>query len=408
MDTVAAHRLGPQGRTAHGPGPVRCSADRRPAVQAVPLSRIPARLHFDCTIASRHLKIEAMSTDPNLHRYAAAIRARELTIYDPISVGDPDLWIPLAELESILRSALQGADLGGLPLRTRSKAAKELVCRALGYPIPRSFRKTRPRFPGQRFDTYVQKANNLQIWNEAIDPGRRYVLIGLDRDDTVVSVRAVSGSAIAALDKTGTLTRKYQARMTSGDRKSELASQADTARVRPLLPLTHRPTTSRRPNSAPTPGHIFPIAELFSKLRGLVGTALPDAAKSQERLRGALLHAQACRALAYDTYGDDGQFPDIRNQLLEVKLQLSPTIDLGLLRPDSEETLEALQCGDTLLRPRDVRYAVFGASLYGPHILLTSLCLVTGRDFPARFPLMEGKGINRKLQLSLPADFFNQ
>ena len=349
-----------------------------------------------------------MSTDPNSHRYAAAFRTRGLTIYDPISVGDPDLWIPLAELESILRSTLQGADLGGRPLRTRSKAAKEMVCRALGYPIPRSFRKTRPRFPGQRFDTYVQKANNLQIWNEAIDPGRRYVLIGLDRDDTVISVRAVSGSTIAALDKTGTLTRKHQARMTPGDRKFELASHTDTAPVQPLLCVTHRPTSSRRPNSAPIPGGIFAIAEVFSKLCGLVGTALPNAAESQERLRGALLHAQVCRALAYDTYGDDGQFPDIRNQLLEVKLQLSPTIDLGLIRPDSGETLEALQCGDTLVRPRDVRYAVFGASLYGPHILLTTLCLVTGRDFADRFPLMEGKGINRKLQLPLPAGFFSQ
>ena len=41
--------------------------------------------------------------------------------------------------------------------------------------------------------------------------------------------------------------------------------------------------------------------------------------------------------LGYSRYEDKGQFPDIRHQLLEVKLQTSPTIDLGLVLPSSTE-----------------------------------------------------------------------
>lgn len=93
--------------------------------------------------------------------YADAIRRSGLAIYDAIQIGDPDLWIPTPELETLLNARLVGISLYGLPLRTRSKVIKEHVCRALGYPVPSSFKRTQPRFPGQMFDTYVQKSNNL-------------------------------------------------------------------------------------------------------------------------------------------------------------------------------------------------------------------------------------------------------
>lgn len=109
--------------------------------------------------------------------YIDAIRQSGLSIYDPIEVGDPNLWIPTDELETLLDKNLCGVSLARLPLRTRSKTLKEHVCRALGYPIPSSFKKTQPRFPGQLFDTYVQKSNNLQVWNEELALDRRYVII---------------------------------------------------------------------------------------------------------------------------------------------------------------------------------------------------------------------------------------
>jgi len=74
--------------------------------------------------------------------YVGAIKASGLTIYDPVEIGDPALWIPTPELEVLLDTALVGISLAGLPLRTRSKVTKEHVCKALGYPVPTSFAKT--------------------------------------------------------------------------------------------------------------------------------------------------------------------------------------------------------------------------------------------------------------------------
>ncbi len=96
-------------------------------------------------------------------RFVAAIRQSGLTIYDLIKIGDPALWIPTPELQALLDAGMRGLSLAGLPRRTRSKAVKKKVCQALGYPVPKSFQKTQPRFLGQMFDTYVQKSNNLQV-----------------------------------------------------------------------------------------------------------------------------------------------------------------------------------------------------------------------------------------------------
>jgi hypothetical protein len=137
------------------------------------------------------------------------IRASGLTIYDPIVVGS-DLWIPSPELQAILSRALRGLNLTGLPLRTRSKRVKERVAQALGYPVPQTFLKRQPRFPGQCFDTYIQKSNNLQVWNEELSATRRYVLIRVDDNSLVSSVRVVTGETLAILDTTGlSITHKF-------------------------------------------------------------------------------------------------------------------------------------------------------------------------------------------------------
>ena len=138
--------------------------------------------------------------------YVSNIRSSGLTIYDPIEIGDPKLWIPSPDLERLLDGGLRALSLAGLPIRSRSKVAKEHVCRVLGYPIPGSFRKSQPRFPGQIFDTYVQKSNNLQIWNEELSPTRRYVLIRLSSDDVVTRVKVVAGDTLAEMDTTGTVS----------------------------------------------------------------------------------------------------------------------------------------------------------------------------------------------------------
>lgn len=293
-----------------------------------------------------------MTLDPKPGRaYTQAIRASGLSIYDPIEVGHPRLWIPTPILEKLLNRELVGMSLSGLPLRTRSRVVKERVCKAMGYPVPRSFKRSKPRFRGQLLDTYVQKSNNLQIWNEELAPTRRYALIHVSADYLITRVRVVNGDTLGCLATTGTLTQKYQARLVPGQLDRELITPLDTEVV---LPLTNSLAQVDPESSAidwPQAGRLLPIAKVFEMLSSLVGTTFPDVGYDQERNRGGALHKLVCRCLGYQDFRDVGQFPDIRHQLLEVKLQTSPTIDLGLVCPDE---VEEIVC----LRSWGVRYAI--------------------------------------------------
>ena len=347
-----------------------------------------------------------MTKKPDPHSYVENIRRSGLTIYDPIEIGDPNLWIPAPALESLLNAALRGLSLAGLPLRTRSKVVNTAICKGLGYPVPTSFARTKPRFPGQLFDKYTQKSNNLQVWNDELTPARRYVIIRISDADVVQRVKVVTGDTLSELDTTGTLTQKYQARLICGDQPAELISATDTKIVRPAV----NPDAVLRglsPTNNPSVGAILPIATVFTRLRSLIGASFPDRGQDQERRRGADLHRLVCQSLGYSTYADDGQFPDVRNQVLEVKLQTSPTIDLGLVCPDSQDPLDIPKLRRNQLRHCDVRYALFYATTDGATVAITHFFLTTGEAFFSRFPQFQGRVLNKKLQIPLPRDFFD-
>ncbi len=349
-----------------------------------------------------------MTTDnQRLVEYVRSIRQSRLSIYDRIEIGDPELWIPASELEQILNNALVGQSLAGLPLRTRSKVAKQLVCDALGYPIPSTFRRTKPRFPGQLFDTYVQKSNNLQIWNEDVEPSRRYIIIRVGEEDEITVIKVVSGTLLATYDRTGTLTQKHQARLTLGESDTELSSSEDTEIIKPTTHSGVETTGFESSSDPPQYGHVIPINNLFDRLAPLIGHSFRDAGHDQERNRGASLHKLVCRALGYARCEDDGRFPDIRHQLLEIKLQTARTIDLGLVSPDSTDILDTPMLNNQQIRQRDVRYAVFCATSDGSTVTLTHLILTTGTDFFNRFQRFGGNVVNKKIQIRLPNHFFD-
>ncbi|MCG8608732.1 restriction endonuclease [bacterium] len=341
-------------------------------------------------------------------KYIEAIRNSNLSIYDPIEVGDPELWVPSKDLELILNQELRGESLAGLPLRTRSKVVKTKVCEALGYTPPQSFRKTQPRFLGQNFDVYAQKSNNLQIWNEELIPSRRYVLIRVGEDNVISSVKVVTGDTLAELDTTGTLTKKYQARITLGSTDRELISEFDTANLLPIIATSPLPDMFLgSPTRYPNIGQLLPIRDIFERLQNLIGQIFADPGVVQERNRGGATHRLACDALGYSMYHDDGGFPDVTHQLLEVKLQTSPTIDLGIALPNSSEPLDYPSISSVQVRHRDVRYAIFYAETDGYNVRLTHLLVTNGADFFSRFPQFGGREINGKLQIPLPGGFFH-
>lgn len=350
---------------------------------------------------------EAQSAPGDAAAIVRAIRESGKSIYDLPTSGDAHLWLPNRQLENLLSDRLRGMSLVGLPLKTRSRAVREAVCKALGYPVPPAFRRTRPRFPAQNLDVYVQKANNLQVWNENLDGARRYGLVRVSSNDTVQRVKVIDGRALAAFDRTGALTQKYQARFSLGAELAELASSSDTALVCSLLDeRSLQRTFTNSPVAAPSHATLLPIAELHRRLAGLVGHTFEDAGHDQERNRGTGLHRAICHALGYGEYHDDGAFPDVTAQLIEVKLQTSFTIDLGLVSPDCSDPIGLPAIDGTTLRHCDVRYVIFFGETDGATVTLAQLVIVTGQDFFDRFARMEGAVLNKKLQIPLPGNFF--
>ena len=338
---------------------------------------------------------------------ADLIRATELTIYDEIE-RTSNLFFDVHTLQDHLRQELYGMNLD-YKNRTRSKIGKQAVCEAMGYPIPRSFRRVRPRIPGQDLDVYIQMNNNLQVWNEEVEPSRRYAVIRVDDSGIVTTVRVVTGESLAQLDKTGTLTQKYQARRRPGRQGSVLVSNQDTESfVRILNPVEEVPNgvlSSLHPSEPPTVGSVLSIRTIYERAKNLVGTRFPDPGKNQERNRGEILHRLICSALGLGSYSDHGQFPDVLCQAIEVKLQTSPTIDLGLVSPDSVNSVEQIS---SEIQHRDMRYVIAYGETIDEDILVDSIVVTTGEGFFSEFQRFEGRVINKKLQIRLPDGFFGE
>lgn len=336
--------------------------------------------------------------------YIKQIANSKSSIYDKPSKRS---LIPSEIIEEILKSKIVGLSLFELPLRTRSKTLKQEVCKALGYQVPESFKKTHPRFPNQNFDTYIQKSNNLQIWNEEIEPTRRYILFKVNSKDKIENVRVLTGQELALLDTTGTLTTKYQARLNNLETSDGLLSNTDTQTLLSLgIQNNTKIEADAKPTDLPTKNSILPIGIIFEKLHKLVGTSFPNQGHDQERNRGAYLHKLICKTIGYQDYRDNGKFPDILNQLLEVKLQTSPTIDLGLISPDSKTALDIPPIKSITIHHLDIRYAIFYGNISAGNVVLTKLYLTTGEKFFDRFNKFQGKIINAKIQIPLPGNFF--
>lgn len=339
---------------------------------------------------------------------ARAVRAdivRERpSVYDAPASELTGLFYTPAELEAILREYLVGRDdLADLAVRTRSKVAKSLVCWALGYDVPHTFRKVNPRLPHPDIDVYVQQSNNLQIWNQEVDSARRYVVIVLDTA-VITDVRVIAGADLAQLDRTGTLTRKFQANRIHEGSGSLLASPSDTDDLIELFSPTDRLPGAVSPVATPTRGRVLAIDVVFDRLLPMVGMVYDDPGQTQERNRASVVHREACTRLGLTHFADNGQFPDVLSQVLEVKLQLARTIDLGLELPESRTPVAST---NGVLAVRDVRYAIFYGERFGRKFELTELVVVTGQDFFREFRQFQGLVSNAKLQLRLPSEWFS-
>jgi hypothetical protein len=336
--------------------------------------------------------------------YTKNIIQSGISIYDAEAMSNPLLFIPTDVLELLLNNGLIGMSLSGLPLRTRSKFVKALICKTLGFPVPITFLKTKPTFPALNMDIYTQKSMNLQIWNEEIEPTRRYAIIRVDNNDKILKVKIITGEQLTLYDKTGTFTTKYQAMMPNLQ-LGQLFSKDDTRSVQEWCCYETINLSNINPTSPPIKGQLLPIRTIYELLKELEGTSIPYLDSLQERNRGAFLHQLICEKLGFSRYADKGTYPDILNQFIEVKLQTSPTIDLGLHSPNDNEMIYSYN--EKIFFSRDIRYVIMYGVKKKDNISIKNLFMLTGEAFPQYFHMFGGKKQNTKIQIPLPQDFFD-
>lgn len=303
---------------------------------------------------------------------------------------------------------------------------KDRICNALDdsqYKIIPPKGKGVPRLLLELMDTYVVTSGdtyNLQVWNRSPNGNNtmvqyntgetitahdiRFVLVKVDMEkDIIESIVILTPQYIEdKWGKFGKPTIKQQLLISDAVRQEIVKSDAhiyqttDTDKVLSLTQAKYtKPTVLS--NDKPVKGSIIPI-ETISDLvaKELIGVTL---SAQDTKTRGQLLEREVIKLLGY---GDGsklvGGYPDVPNQLLEVKVQDTQTIDLGQYSPQFVETID----DDLSLTTQDIRYLI---ALTNPKTrAIEGVILSSGEKLGDKFTYVSDKSY--KCQRSIPMTFF--
>ena len=235
-----------------------------------------------------------------------------------------------------------------------------------------------PKILLEYVDTYIVTTGtsyNLQVWNrnpssesvqiqyssgETLQSGEvRFVLVKIDPDNhKVIAIAVLTPEYI--VNKFGVFgkpTVKNQLVISSSLRRFVLAKPngvlfyddmvGDKENIKNLSLFSI--------HDQPTTGSLLPLSIIKEIIiNKIIGCNIAPASTKN---RGQMLEEIFAGALGY-SIGDNellsGGYPDLRNQALEVKIQDSPTVDLGKFSPEFEIT--APDCGN--FTTRNMRYFI--------------------------------------------------
>ena len=147
------------------------------------------------------------------------------------------------------------------------------------------------------------------------------------------------------------------------------------------------------------PNKVLPIEIIDERISDkLIGKKLDISLSTKQR--GQQLERMVAYQLGYSGKQDslEGGYPDIRNQMLEVKVQDSPTIDLGKYSPQFEE-----QINDNFTT-RTIRYLI--ALTNAMDGAIDGLIMCPGEELGKSFTYVAEKSF--KCQRSIPMNFFEE
>jgi hypothetical protein len=282
-----------------------------------------------------------------------------------------------------------------------------------------------PKITREFIDTYIVTSGtsyNLQVWNRIpatetllvkYESGEslkctdvRFVFVRIDTENNkIASVIILTPEYIEQkFGKFGKPTIKHQL-LISGkvrneiyEREDKILSFPDSKKLSYQIRHEYEPPKSGMVEE-PSIQNLFSIGLLKKMVaEKLIGFKL-DAAATKNR--GQALEKKVLELLGYEVNENAllyGAFPDIRNQLLEVKVQDSPTVDLGKFSPEKEEVV--IEGSD--LTTFDVRYLI---ALTNPKTeIIEGIILSPGEKLGELFSYVSAESY--KCQRAIPMSFF--
>lgn len=278
-------------------------------------------------------------------------------------------------------------------------------------------------FLSESFLVTTGKNYNLQVWNRI--PNSRNTLVKYKTGETIlcqeincilvkidIEQQTIKTIIVATpkyiehkFGKFGVPTIKFQAIITTNTRDSIIASKTksltitDTENIKPLLGIQRNGDMLSNIADTPIAREILPIEEIANRtISNLLGQRL-DALDTKSR--GQALERKVGTLLGYSPNSSlVGSYPDIYNQALEVKVQDSPTIDLGKETP----TNPSVVFEDLPITTEDVRYLI---ALTNPQTsVIEGVILVPGKELENIFTMVNGTSF--KCQRSIPMTFFDE
>jgi hypothetical protein len=283
-----------------------------------------------------------------------------------------------------------------------------------------------PKITREFIDTYIITSGatyNLQVWNRIpaletllikYDSGEslkctdvRFILVRIDiQNNCVVSVIILTPEYIEQkFGKFGKPTIKHQLLISNKTRKEiferedKILTFLDSKKLSYFIRHDHNLPKDNM-TEEPDLKNLYSIA-LLKKIvaEKLIGFKL-DAAATKNR--GQALEKKVLELLGYPVHNSNllyGAFPDIKNQLLEVKVQDSPTVDLGRFTPEKEEII----IEGSNLTTFDVRYLI---ALTNPKTeIIEGIILSPGEKLGEFFSYVSAESY--KCQRSIPVAFFD-
>lgn len=293
---------------------------------------------------------------------------------------------------------------------------------ATEYEIVPPKQKGVPSFLREYVDTYIVTtgaAYNLQVWNRNPNSASvqvdlkgeesllasdvRFVLGKLSSDGTIESIVVMTPDYIEkTFGKFGKPTIKQQL-IISNKKRDEIVKNRSLVVDDISLPAD---VIDEKCGKIPAdssikddPEKVLPLSYIDTQITdSLIGERLDVSLSTKQR--GQQLERLVAYMLGYKKQQEmlDGGYPDIRNQMLEVKVQDSPTIDLGRYSPQFEESI------NDAFTTRTIRYLIALTNAMNGSI--DGVVLVPGEELGKNFTYVAEKSF--KCQRSIPMEFFEK